>query len=157
MSVASSYALLSIPNVNLMDFLVYLSSYLNGFAAGMIVGILSWFIYGTFNPLGFNMGILLACAFSEVVYAIAGCVNSKKKFESTLDIAVESGLSGALATILYDITTNVSYMFVFHIKPIPAIIAGLPFMAIHVVSNTVIFISAAPLIVRLERSFKAQR
>jgi len=135
-----------------MDFIVYLSAYLNGFIAGMIVGVLSWLIYGTFNPLGFNVGILFACASSEVLYAVAGHIVRTGKVESTLDLAVRNGLSAAASTILYDVLTNISYMLVFHVEPMYALIMGLPFMAVHVISNTAIFIIAAPVMTLLSKT-----
>ncbi|HDN01965.1 MAG TPA: hypothetical protein ENF42_03220 [Candidatus Bathyarchaeota archaeon] len=135
-----------------MDFIVYLSAYLNGFTAGMLVGVLSWLIYGTFNPLGFNVGILFACASSEVLYAVAGHITRTREVESVLDLAVGNGLSAAVSTILYDIITNISYMLIFHVKPMLALIMGLPFMAVHVISNTAIFIIATPVMILLSKT-----
>lgn len=153
-SIASSYALVSIPNVNLLDFLVFLAGYLYGFLPGTIVACISWLIYGTFNPYGFNVGILVACALSETIYSAIGCISRRISHEG-VEFAIEISLLAAVATLIYDLLTNISFMLVFHVKPILALISALPFTAIHLLSNVTIFFIASHLVNKLKSSFKS--
>ena len=60
LSVGGSYALIGLPNINLMDIVVFVTSFVFGTPIGVAVGILSWSIYGFINPLGFILPIWLA-------------------------------------------------------------------------------------------------
>ena len=53
-----------------MDFIVFLASYVYGFVPGALVALLSWFIYGTLKPYGFNISIFLTYALRDGVF---GC------------------------------------------------------------------------------------
>ncbi len=72
LSVSSNYALIWIPNVKLMDLLVFVAGFISGPFDGAIVGALSWIVYGFLNPRGWILTILVATTVAEAVYGIAG-------------------------------------------------------------------------------------
>jgi uncharacterized membrane protein len=53
--ISSNYALLPFFNVKFMDFIVLVGGFCFGPLAGGLIGVLSWGIYGTINPLGFSL------------------------------------------------------------------------------------------------------
>ncbi len=50
LSVSSNYAMVWIPNVKLMDLLVFIGGFISGTLDGALVGALSWVVYGFLNP-----------------------------------------------------------------------------------------------------------
>ena len=69
---AASYALVGVPNVTLMDFLVFASGLLFGPRVGVSVAVLTWAIYGTLNPYGFCLPVFIATSASEPIYGLGG-------------------------------------------------------------------------------------
>ncbi len=161
LAVASDYALSAIPNVNLMDAIVLVSGALYGLQVAAPVAVLSWAIYGTLNPYGFCLPILIATASSELVYALAGgmlrsdVLNELNSggFRGYLSLGAKLAIVGCLCTLIYDFLTNMAFAFVFGVKPIVALIQGVPFSAIHVAGNSQVLLWAAPAVIKgLERS-----
>ena len=157
LAVASDYALSAIPNVNLMDAIVLVSGALYGLRVAAPVAVLSWAIYGTLNPYGFCLPILIATASSELVYALAGrmlrsdVLNdlNSGNFRGYLSLGAKLAVVGCLCTLVYDFLTNMAFAFVFGVKPIVALIQGIPFSVMHVVGNTQILLWAAPAIIKV--------
>jgi len=160
LAVASDYALSAIPNVNLMDTIVLVSGALYGLRVAVPVAVLSWAVYGTLNPYGFCLPILIATTSSELVYAFAGrmlrndVLNdlNSKGFRGYLSLGAKLSIVGCLCTLMYDFFTNMAFAFVFGVKPIVALIQGVPFSAMHVAGNSQILLWAAPAVIKeLER------
>lgn len=125
------------------------------------VAVLSWAIYGTLNPYGFCLPILIATASSELVYALAGgmlrsdVLNDLNSggFRGYMSLGAKLAIVGCLCTLIYDFLTNMAFAFVFGVKPIVALIQGVPFSAIHVAGNSQVLLWAAPAVIKgLERS-----
>lgn len=109
---ATNYALTALPNVKLFDLLVFVAGYTLGLRRGAAIAILSWMIYGTFNPYGpASLPLLATLMASETVYALAGALVRR-----VLPPERVRGLPGprrlifaavALAcTVVYDVATN---------------------------------------------------
>ena len=161
LSVASNYALSSIPNVNLMDAIVMVSGALYGLQVAVPVAVMSWAVYGTLNPYGFCLPILITTASSELVYAFAGrmlrndVLNDLNSggFKGYLSLGAKLAIVGCLCTLIYDFLTNVAFAAVFGVKLVVALIQGVPFSAMHVAGNSQILLWAAPAVIKgLERS-----
>ncbi|MEM2151273.1 MAG: hypothetical protein QXJ13_07765 [Candidatus Bathyarchaeia archaeon] len=163
-SLASNYAMIYIPNVKFMDLFVFVSGYLMGLIPGIMVGILIWLVYGTLNPLGFNLIILAATCLGETLYATAGwlsakfelCPNVRSLME--LDkkelwlINLKFGIIGFFATFFYDLFTNIVSVVIVGLPPLMAIISGAPFAAAHEISNFFFFFfGCSPLIVAIKK------
>jgi len=161
LSVASNYALSSIPNVNLMDAIVMVSGALYGLQVAIPVAVLSWAVYGTLNPYGFCLPILMATMSSELVYAFAGrtlrndVLNdlNSEGFRGYLSLGAKLSIVGCLCTLMYDFLTNMAFAAVFAVRPLVALIQGVPFSAMHVAGNSQVLLWAAPAAIKgLERS-----
>ncbi|HEV2389801.1 MAG TPA: hypothetical protein VGS04_03660, partial [Nitrososphaerales archaeon] len=54
LAIASDFALADIPNVKLVDPIVFSVAFVFGLEMGVYVGVLSELIWGTFSPYGFG-------------------------------------------------------------------------------------------------------
>ena len=149
-SVISSYAMIGIPNVSLMDLFVFISGYLMGFIPGVLVGVLTWLVYGTLNPLGFNLVILVATCLGESLYGFVGGLSARSGLGGDLSSArvgdkalwwvnLKFGIIGFFLTFVYDLFTNIVSGLTVGIPPFMAIIQGIPFAVAHEVSNFFFF------------------
>jgi len=147
--VSTSYAMIGLANVKLMDLLVFVSGFGFGPLVGGLVGVLSWCVYGTLNPLGFSLPVLVATSLGEALYGVVGgllrgvgfrvpglsSIGRLEHWASNLKV----GLLGFLLTFVYDAFTN----FVFALstgEPVLYTFArGVPFAAMHQASNFAFF------------------
>lgn len=163
-NLASNYAMIGIPNVKFMDLIVFISGYSIGLIPGVLVGVLTWLIYGTLNPWGFNLIILVATCLSETIYAIFGWLSRRFNLASDISpslkvnggnywlMSLKFGIIGFFATFLYDLITNIASVVIVGLPPIMAIITGAWFAIIHEVSNFLFFFSCGiPLAFLIER------
>ena len=148
--IVSNYLLIGIFNVKLMDIIVFSSGFLFGPTVGASVGILTWFVYGTLNPYGFSLPILIATSLMESLYGIAGGLlgaNGPGRMGAGLAVNVKYGIVGFLLTFLYDLVTNIVSGLSAGIPLTVAMIAGIPFAIAHEGSNAAFFFfGAQPLI-----------
>ncbi|MEM2319782.1 MAG: hypothetical protein QXQ47_03290 [Candidatus Bathyarchaeia archaeon] len=155
--VGSNYALIGVPNVKVMDLLVFVGGLAFGPLVGASIGIFAWLIYGLINPYGFVFQIWLATMLSEAIYGVAGGLIGKRLTStgftsSVLGLNLLFGAAGFLLTFVYDLITNLVYAWAFNVPLLIAIIAGVPFTLTHELSNAVLFgACTVPLITTLEK------
>lgn len=145
---ASNYALIWLPNVKVMDLIVFVSGLHFGVHVGGMVGVLVWAIYGSINPRGFVMPIWLGCMAAESVFGIVGGLMGKPFSVNAMKprrVAWEMAVTGFLLTFIYDLATNllsaltISW-FETSLETIVAVmISGIPFALIHELSNGILF------------------
>lgn len=154
LSIGTNYALVGIPNVKLMDLIVFVSGFLFGSFIGAFVGILSWSIYGVLNPYGFVPQIWVATMLSEAIYGVAGGLIHKANANfngKSLNHMIFLGNLGFLLTLFYDLLTNIAYAHVLGQNILVAMIVGAPFTLTHELSNALLFgICSIPLISSLQ-------
>lgn len=156
---ATNYALAGVPNVKLMDFLVFIGGFFFGSFAGASIGIFTWIVYGTINPYGgFSLPVWLACILSEAVYGVVGGVLGKKFFSTSFDerlmLSVFFGIIGFILTLIYDLVTTAAFSWSFNIPIIAAVIFGMPFYILHEISNAALFaVCSIPTISGLKKIF----
>ena len=113
--IATNYALVGVPNVKLMDFIVFVGGFCFGPFTGVLIGILTWAVYGAINPYGFVPQIWLATMFFESIYGLVGGFLGRY-FDSTsfdgqrLKLSALFGIVGCVLTLTYDSIINVIYM-----------------------------------------------
>ncbi len=163
LSLTSSYAMIGIPNVNLMDLFVFISGYLMGAVPGVTVGVLTWLVYGTLNPLGFNLVILAATCAGESLYGFVGGLSARFGLGAGLPSVragdkelwwanLKFGIIGFFLTFVYDLFTNVVSGLTVGIPPFIAVIQGVPFAIAHEVSNFFFFFfGCSALIISIRR------
>jgi hypothetical protein len=159
-SVGTNYALVGIPNVKLMDLIVFVGGFLFGSVVGSSIGIFSWLIYGAMNPFGFEPRIWVATMLAETVYGITGGLLRKALDSTSLSsqrfrLGVFFAAMGFLPTVLFDLITNIVYASVYNTPVIVAILVGAPFAVLHEGSNFLIFgVLSVPTIAALGKAVK---
>lgn len=160
LSIGTDYALVGVPNVKLMDLIVFVGGFLFGPVAGSSIGIVSWLIYGSINPIGFEPRVWLATMLAESVYGITGgmlgkALGSTSLGSQRLRLSVLFATMGFLPTVLYDLTTNVVYASVYNTPAVVAILVGAPFTVLHESANFLIFgVLSVPAIAALRKVVK---
>jgi hypothetical protein len=109
----TNYGLAFVPNVKFFDLIVFLAGFSMGVRRGSTVAIISWAVYGNFNPWGQTTGPLLAVVMgAELLYALAGAWTRqilafiKHRYHPVL-LGALFGTAAFIPTFLYDLTTNV--------------------------------------------------
>jgi hypothetical protein len=159
--ISTNYILIGIPNVKLMDLLVFVSGYTMGSLAGALVGVLTWLVYGTLNPYGFNLPTLIVTSTGESIYGIVGGLSMRLGLRVSsqhpkiggefLRDGLKLGVLGFLITFVYDLFTNIVTAFVFGVPILAWIIVGAPFTIAHEVSNFFFFFIAGGLLINAVR------
>jgi len=161
--VGSNYALIGVPNVKFMDLFVFVSGYLAGSLSGMTVGFLTWLVYGTLNPYGFDLPTLLATSIGETIYGIAGGLMARSGLRLSSDpsaaltersywgTSLRLGMLGFLLTFAYDLFTNVVTGTVFGIPLVLWIVQGVPYTVAHEVSNFFFFLAGGNVLINAIR------
>lgn len=163
-SVASSYAMYPLPNVKLMDVIVFVAAYCFGLPVGLSVATISRLVYGTINPYGFaGLPLLIILVAAEEVYAVFGWLLRKfNRIELTPGLRWSYGnyvllaVAGGFSALIYDVVTNAATGLLAYpnLDPVQAILIGLltmnfpiPMGVLHQVSNIVIFAAVAPVLI----------
>ncbi len=161
LALGTNYAMIGIPNVKVMDALVFVAAFLFGLRVGTGVAILTWSVYGTINPYGLANPILLGfLMLGESFYALGGAALRRTEMAKALltfgDLLLFA-LVGFFTTFAYDVLTNfASYLF---LTPtllralLIGMVTGAPFAIIHEVSNIFFFITVVPLAILAARPF----
>lgn len=147
--------LVSIPNVKLVDPLVFASSYTFGFKVGVSIAILSQLIWGIVNPLGFGGPIIIFTVSGEIIYAILGAFASKIWKVNNSFVSSRNLYFGGLVAIgafLFDLETNIATALIIHWPPNFAIIAttlalGMSFAITHELADFVLAAGLTPIII----------
>ena len=149
-SVGIGFLLSTIPNVEGMSAVAFVSGYLLGCLGGIAVGAIGILIFSILNPLGPPLPHVLAAQVAGMsFFGIFGGI--WKSLSNKPYIAITSaGLIGGVLTALYSILTD--FAFALSIgksrDPLPVILAGTPFSALHILSNVAIFIGVASFLMR---------
>ncbi len=128
LSLGTNYAMISLPNIKLMDTFVFVAAFLFGLRVGVGVGVLTWLVYGFVNPYGLAGPMLFFLMIGESFYAVAGALfrrtglsERRLRTESshtglTADGQVYQsrmswsfiilGVTGLFAALAYDVFTN---------------------------------------------------
>ena len=162
LSIGTNYAMYGLLNVKLMDFIVFVGGFCFGSVAGVSVGVISWAVYGTLNPQGFVLPILLATAFSETIYGLTGGLLRKgltDLTDETWKASVFFASVGALLTLIYDVITNVVCGLAAGWNVVFAVVVGfIPFGLVHEISNLVFFgVGSVPVISAIRKVVGGER
>jgi energy-coupling factor transport system substrate-specific component len=159
--VVAGIALSAVPNVELVTAICFLSGFLLGAGAGLLTGGLTEALFAGFNPMGSSIGLLLpAQVLGMALAGLSGalgarlCGEGRKGARHAIIIV---GL-GAAVTLVFDLITNLAFcvMAGFSVSQMAIpFIAAVPFAAIHVGSNVLVFaLVVAPILPRLERALR---
>lgn len=156
LTVALGFALVAVPNLELVIATVFISGWLLGAGTGALVGFISELIFSGLNPVGSGFlfpPLLIAQVGAITLVGLAGGLFRRGKifFLSSWGGYLALALVGVLLTILFDAATTLAF-------PISAgfsglqiwtvIAAGSIFSALHVLSNACIFAIIVPAILK---------
>ena len=163
LTVVLGYMLVYLPNIELFTLMIFLSGFILGKRDGVIVGLMSSFIFVFFNPYGVSP--LPLFAYQLFHYALVGFLGGimcnylgKKKFFKpdedlyVLPVLIIFAITGALITFTYDvISTLIGALVIYGTLESfwPVYIIGLPFTTIHLIGNTLGFIFILPMLIQL--------
>jgi hypothetical protein len=153
MAVALGFGLAHVPNVELITLVVFISGHLMGIWTGMMVGAVSMGLFTVLNPMGMPV---IPLALSQVTaMALIGMLGgATRRWIGWGRVWARMALCGFAATVFYDLVTNLVMALSLGMlgQLAKVLIAGLTFSLLHMISNTVIFAAAGPLVMRLRAS-----
>lgn len=162
LAISSNYALIIVPNVKLMDAIVFASSLALGMRFGATLAVVIWTVYGTLNPWGFSLPTLIVVILSEMVYVIFSKIALSLKVEwNRINLYNSLFLSsiGFFSTFVYDVITNSFVGYLFYGSIIMGLLTmnfPLPMGLIHEVSNAFLFPLITPVICDMVRQLKIE-
>ena len=161
LAVAAGYAFLHIPNVELITSITFLSGLLLGCLRGALVGTASMILFSLFNPMGVPfVPVLIAQVLFMGLTGFVGGVWTRWIRTYTFRLLSVAGFAGTgfVLTLLYDVGTNTGFALssglmsqLFHI-----IAAGVVFSLIHLVTNTILFATLVPTVVKVMKIDKKE-
>ena len=153
LGVAGGYLFAFIPNVEVISSIIFITGYLAGLTPGILTGTIIFLLYGFFNPYGPSpLPFLIIQCMGGSIIGLGGYVQRKYRWDNPFSFM----LAGLVLTIIYDLITNLGGFILFPTGKtlIAYLIAGVPFAAIHCLSNLVIFgLVVYPLTKKLKRRF----
>jgi uncharacterized membrane protein len=156
-TVALGWMTLPIPNVELVTASVFLAGYWCGPLWGVVVGILGEGLFSLSNPYGIPLPQLLIaqCIGMALAGFTGGWLASRWKHKLPPKHIVILGTIGLVITLMFDILTTLSFPLTLGVSLADiwkVLIMGIPFTAVHAVSNVAVFAIVVRLILsRLPR------
>ena len=146
--------LIGIPNVKLVDTLVFAVSYSLGFRIGASIAIASELIWGVINPLGFGGPIIFFTVTGELLYALAGW-SASRAFGFNRIFSIQNVVFGsilAISAFFFDLETNLATAFIVQWPPSAitlsgSLILGIPFAITHELSDFALGAALAPALI----------
>ena len=156
--VGSNFPLAEIPNVKLLDTLVFVSAFVFGFRMGASVAIISELAWSFVSPWGIAGAITPFLVAGELIYAAAGWAASRLwrediRFLSKRNLFIGSVL--AISAFIWDVETNLgTALIAFWPNVTLSKIAitelyGVPFMLFHELSDFLLGTLFAPVVISL--------
>ncbi len=158
LAIVLGYLLAYIPNIELFTLTIFLSGFVLGKRDGIIIGLLSSFLFCFFNPLGASPLPLLM--YQLIHYSLTGLmgaltsdyIKNKKYYKPNEDLYVFPvififGVIGTIITTSFQIISSLVHVFSFFgtINEFwPFFLAGIGFTTIHIIGNTLGFIFILP-------------
>jgi len=144
---AGGYLLMAIPNVEVFTLLLFVAGYSVGTGRGVIAACAASFLYFGLNPQGgFFPPLLISQMIGAALAPLAGAMFRRTRQRGWIT-AILCGIAGLLTTFGYDLITNLAYPFTAgfdYEQVIATLVLGIPFAALHIGSNLLIFFFLAP-------------
>ncbi len=156
LAVSSDFALADIPNVKLVDPIVFSVAFVFGLEMGVYVGVLSELIWGTLSPYGFGGYIIPFLVAGEVIYALAGWAAARAWGGDHSRLSARNlyfGATLAICAFLWDLETNAATALLSFWpslttqKLLATEALGVPFMISHELSDLFTGAVLAPIII----------
>jgi len=154
------------PNVEFTSLLVFLVGVFFGVFIGSAIGATVMIINGFLSSWGFaGLNLPFQITGMVIVGVVGELYGRTKKGEYTLSSCIEAAVLGAFLTLVYDVVTNIGVAVSYMLLGMPAlpafisaIVFGVPFSLIHVVSNFFVFsLAFFPLTKALQEFFGGEK
>jgi hypothetical protein len=153
LAVAFGYALLAAPNVELVSATIFIDGFAMVVRQGIFVGVATEGIYSMFNPYGPSSPPLwIAQVVSTAITGFFGGILGRNKSAMDKKRMLQIGMAGFLSTLIFAVLTTLSFVFTMasSIKQIiGSFVFGLSFYITHLLSNTVIFLTLVPAVLKV--------
>ena len=145
LAVTLGYALVYVPNIELVTATIFMSGYFLGIRKGIVVGAVAEFIFSLIHPLGASAPpLLIAQVLSMVLVGFCGGVIGRwqliQKIWFRIFIFAFMGFS---LTLIFDVLTTLSFVVFLSGTSLSKIIAtfsiGSLFYFTHLIGNTIVF------------------
>ncbi|MCD6118032.1 hypothetical protein J7K93_13580 [bacterium] len=150
LGVALGFALFNIPNIELVSATIFTGGFLLGKQKGIIIGLLTESIYSLFNPFGIAAPpLFIAQIISMALIGFTGGLISDINLKSW-KFPIVLAAAGGILTSVFALLTTLSFVFLIGLDRsgrIAAIISGIGFNLLHIISNTLIFSTIVPAII----------
>ena len=147
LTLVGNYSLVVIPNVELGSVILFLTAYIFGAPMAVTCTLIMTVVYGTINPWGaFIPEIWIAQVISWLFMITAGAIIGQKgpEMPDRPHSSLTLGGIGAFLTLFFDLVTSLAYSLVFQVPYFLAVISGIPFFALHIISNAILFAYVVP-------------
>lgn len=150
-SAALGFALIALPNIEMITAGIFISGLLLGPLRGLMVGLLGELIFVALNPMGMSFPPLLAAQLASMAVAglIGGYMCSAVKRWNFRKRVILIGLVGFILTLNYDFWTTMSFPLSAGFgrqQILTTLKLGIPFAIPHLLGNTLIFALVVPLV-----------
>ena len=136
-----SWATSYLPNVNLIFFLVFSAGCLWGAIPGMLVGLMGMWLWTSFNPYGpAALPLMLAQLAGAAVSGFVGAVFQRSNWQGSgrKTLMIKLILAAGVCTLAFYVPVTAVDAWLF--QPFwPRFLGGMPWIAVALASNVVIF------------------
>ena len=151
-SISIAFVRSFLPNIEVTSLITFTSGFVFGSRIGGLIGGFTEGVSSIFNPLGpapmpIFVGQVGCMLLIGVVGGVIGRFSDKTEM-GNLNRSLMMGAAGLYLTVIYDLVTNLGFAFSFGLTYEEALIYGLPFMIIHVFTNTLFFSTVSPVLSR---------
>ncbi|MGQ4910883.1 MAG: hypothetical protein ACP6KW_01815 [Candidatus Thorarchaeota archaeon] len=157
LTLVANYVVIVAPNVEIGSSVLFVTGLLFGVQVAVAVVLLVAVVFGLFNPWGpsiFIYEVWITQVVGWLFIAIAGHVIGRSGSAGDDKLAPwQYGVVGVVLTLFYDTVTNLGWAWASSIPFAVTMMTGLPFMAVHVISNAFIF---SIVVTRLESTVRRQ-
>ncbi|MEA1912445.1 MAG: ECF transporter S component [candidate division WOR-3 bacterium] len=151
LAISLGYVFSFVPNLELITSTIFLAGVFLGCRPGMLVGLLSFLIFGFLNPLGPSpLPLLITQIIGGMFAGFLGGIYRKKEWDKAYILV----LLGIFITFTYDILTTSAGFFFFPTKKtfLAYLVVGLPFVLWHILTQSIIYgFILTPIIRRLKK------
>ncbi|MFX1299259.1 MAG: hypothetical protein ACFFD2_30900 [Promethearchaeota archaeon] len=142
--IAGSWAMVGLPNIEIITLTVFISGYVFGWKVGLIVGGITEAIFSGFNPMGMAvLPVFISQILSIMLVGFIGGLLGSRSESTEINAwnIYQIVVIGASLTFFFDIFTTFTHALVFTEMGgfIATFIFGIPFTIIHVASNSILF------------------
>jgi hypothetical protein len=128
------------PNIESTSLITFFVGVVFGAITGGLFGTLVMFVNGFLSPMG-AAGLNLPFQIVGMsIIGVAGGVFRRYGVTGPISrVAMEAAILGSFLTLTYDIITNIGFALISNVPIVLALIMGVVFSLIHIVSNTLLF------------------